>query len=76
MDNYKIKHPYLGKELQSGFIEVEIKSENLIYSEIGFEYIGVQCINQENHELIQKKCREVANLIREIDKLNKVIANN
>jgi len=70
MDSYKIFHPYLGKELQNGFLEVEIKSENLLYSEIGFEYLGVQCMNPENHELIQKKCREVANLIREIDRLN------
>lgn len=70
MDNYKINHPYLGKELEGGFLEVEIKSENLLYTEIGLVYYGVQCMNQSNEQLIKKKCQEVANLIREIDQLN------
>jgi hypothetical protein len=54
-----------------GFLEVEIESESLIYTELQMTHFGVQCNNLKNQELIRLKCRQVADLIREIDKLNK-----
>ena len=70
MDKYVIKHPYLGKEDSNGFLEVEITSENIIYSEIQSTHFGLQCVNKKNHNEILVRCKEVVNLIREIDKLN------
>jgi hypothetical protein len=73
VDTYTIKccYPFATK-----FNEVEISSNDLIYTEATTYYgkhtfVGLQCNNLENAELIKAKCIQVANLIREIDKLNK-----
>ena len=71
IDTYTIKCPYSITTKN----EIEIVSDNIMYSEIRLNdkgvFIGVQCSNQKNDELIKAKCIQVANLIREIDKLNK-----
>ena len=71
IDTYTIKCPYSITTKN----EIEIVSDNIMYSEIRLNdervFIGVQCSNQENDKLIKAKCIQVANLIREIDKLNK-----
>ena len=71
IDTYTIQCPYSITTKN----EVEIVSDNIMYSEVGLNdkqvYIGFQCNNKENAELIKAKCIQVANLIREIDKLNK-----
>ena len=71
IDTYTIKCPYSITTKN----EIEIVSDNIMYSEIRLNdervFIGVQCSNQENDELIKAKCIQVANLIREIDELNK-----
>jgi len=69
MDTYIIKkaYPYQTENV----IELEITSENLIYTELGNSHSGVQVINMTNENLIHKKLRAVADLIRDIDKLNK-----
>ena len=71
MDKYTIRHPYLGDKLKNGFLEVEIISDSLNYSEIGVTMFGLQCNNLNNHKEISEKCKKVADLIRELDKLNK-----
>jgi hypothetical protein len=68
MDNYKIHKAYGWIE---GTREIEITSENLIYTEIGTTHTGCQCNNLENAEIIRMKCRQIADLIREIEILNK-----
>jgi len=70
MERYEIKHPYLGYELKDGFLEIEIKSNRLIYSEIGKTHMGLQCESDGNEEEIMNLCKQVADLIRKIDKLN------
>jgi hypothetical protein len=72
METYKIKHPYLGEKLVGGFLELEIESEGLIYTELQTTHFGVQCNNLKNEALIRLKCRQVADLIREIDNLNSI----
>jgi hypothetical protein len=69
MNTYKIRYPYLGDPVDGGFVELQIESKGLIYAEIASSY-GVQCMSKKHHNTIALKCREVANLIREIDKLN------
>lgn len=68
MDTYKIKKAYPWIE---GTKEIEITSENLIYTELGTTHSGCQCNNLENSENIRMKCFQIANLIREIEILNK-----
>jgi hypothetical protein len=70
MDTYTIKHPYWGKLLKNGFMEIEIQSENLLYSEIHMSHAGLQCKVVDETDAIKHKCRQIADLIREIDKLN------
>ena len=70
MEKYIIRHPYLGKKLKGGFLEFEIVSDNLIYSEIGTTHNGLQCQSINNYHEVQEKCKQVADLIREIDILN------
>lgn len=71
IDTYTIKCPYSITTKN----EVEIVSDNIMYSEVGLNdkqvYIGFQCNNKENAELIKAKCIQVADLMREIDELNK-----
>lgn len=66
MDIYTIKKAYHWTNDK----ELEVLSEGLRYSELGPNHFGVQCNNLENSEKIRRKCREVANLIREIEVLN------
>jgi len=68
MDKYTIQKEYPWQKID---FEIEIKSENLLYSELGTTHSGCQCNNMENHELIHDKCRKIADLIREIEILNK-----
>jgi hypothetical protein len=70
MDRYIITHPYLGEKLKDGFLEVEISSDNLSYSELQMTHYGVQCMVSDEDNVIRDKCRQIADLIREIDKLN------
>lgn len=73
MDTYSIKYPYLeNRIMENDFIELEIVSQNLIYSEIGTSHFGLQCVNMDNDDIIRGKCKQVADLIREIDQLNKL----
>ena len=53
-----------------GSDEVSIESDNLIYAEVG-NGSGIQCMNSDNEEIIRSKCNQVANLMREIEQLNK-----
>ena len=67
MDNYTIQqaYPWQTKDVY----ELEIKSDNLIYSELFDTHSGCQAM--KNQKEIHKRCVQIANLIREIDKLNK-----
>jgi len=67
MDTYTIKKAYHWTDDR----EIVITSENLIYSELGSNHSGCQCTNVYNQELIHQKCRKIADLIREIEQLNK-----
>lgn len=70
MDIYIIKQAY---PWQKGDIkELEISSDNLIYTELQDTHSGVQVVNQSNSDLIHDKLRKIADLIREVDKLNKI----
>ena len=69
MDTYIIKQAYPWQT--ENVLELEITSQNLIYTELGNTHSGVQVINMRNETLIHKKLRAVADLIRDIDKLNK-----
>lgn len=66
MDTYTITPPYTN----SNYNELQITSENLFYAEI-CDGSGCQVMNMENKDLIHEKCMEIANLIREIEILNK-----
>jgi predicted nucleic acid-binding protein len=68
MQTYKIQKAYHWIEDTK---EIEITSENLIYTELGTTHSGCQCNNLENAEIIRMKCTQIANLIREIEILNK-----
>ncbi len=65
MDTYTIKKAYHW----TNDTEIEIESENLIYSEVE-NLSGCQSRNLNNNEEIRKKCSEIADLIRDIEKLN------
>lgn len=67
MDIYTIKKAMHFSDLD----EIEIKSENLIYAEIGLNHSGCQSNSLKNNDKIQNKCAQIANLIRDIEKLNK-----
>jgi len=66
MDIYTIKKAYPWTKTN----EIEITSENLMYSELNYTQSGVQTNSMENHSVIHDKCREIARLIREIEELN------
>lgn len=67
MDNYKINAAY---PFESKYNEIEITSENLIYTELQDTHTGLQCNNQKNEKKIHDKCREISKLIKEINELN------
>jgi len=67
MDKYTIRYPYK----DSKYNEIEITSDNLLYAEI-CNGSGCQVVNLNNEALIHNKCKEIANLIRDIEILNKV----
>lgn len=58
------------KNTNQHFAELEISSDNLLYTELGSTHSGVQF--NGNNKLIHEKCKQIADLIREIDMLNKV----
>lgn len=68
MDTYTIKKAYHWIE---GSKEIEINSENLLYTELSTTHSGCQCMKIENSEKIREKCTQIADLIREIEILNK-----
>ena len=65
MDTYIIRkaYPLPGSE-------IEITSENLTYSELMKSYSGCQSESIKNNDKIHRKCVKIANLIRDIEKLN------
>lgn len=67
MDNYIIKKAYPWTSDN----EIEIKSEGLLYAELGEKHSGCQSMSLYNNNEIHKKCVQIANLIRDIEKLNK-----
>lgn len=55
--------------------EINIDGNDLNYAQLGEHHHGLQCnVRGDNpkHEIIQKKCKEIANLFREIEQLNKL----
>lgn len=68
MDKYKIEQAYPWQK--ENVFELEIMSENLVYTELCDSHSGCQVVNVSNQQLIHEKCRQVADLIREIDQLN------
>ena len=67
IDKYIIENAYPDSLNQLG--EITIKSNNLLYSELGTSHSGCQS-NEQGDNKIHKLCREVSKLIKEIDKLN------
>jgi hypothetical protein len=67
MKTYKIQKAY---HWVDNCFEIEISSDDLLYTELLTDYSGCQCNNLENWELIRKKCGQIADLIREIEILN------
>ncbi len=65
MDTYTIKKAYHWTN------DLEISSENLLYVEFGQTHSGCQCNNIENQKAISIRCNRIADLIREIEILNK-----
>ena len=65
MSDYVIRFPFKSKHR-----EIEIVNSYLFYFEL-CDHSGCQVNNTENKDLIHKKCKKIANLIREIDQLNK-----
>ncbi len=70
MDTYTIKKAY--PWLHTEFVEIEILSDNLQYLEVQDLSSGCRAKSQNNREKIHKKCKQIADLIREIEKLNYV----
>lgn len=66
MDTYTIKKAYPWSK--NKHVEIEIKSENLLYTEIHDTHSGCQT-NSENTDKIHEKCKQIADLIREIENL-------
>jgi hypothetical protein len=69
---YKIESSYPKTINRLG--EITISSDNIYYSEIE-NSSGCQVLNQDNQELIHKKMIEISKLIKEVDKLNKILNN-
>lgn len=66
MDIYTIKKGYWWSTLD----EIEIKSENLLYVELDNTHSGCQSNSLENNDEIHEKCKQISQLIKEIEKLN------
>lgn len=71
IENYQIRKAYPGNHSDK-YGEIEILSDNLIYTELQNTHSGLQCRNMGNEKMIHKKCRQVSKLIKEIDQLNQV----
>ena len=67
MDTYTIKKAFPWSK--SKYLEIEISSENLLYTELQNTHSGCQT-NSENTDKIHLRCKEIANLIREIEELS------
>ncbi len=65
MEEYTIKKAYHWTKDK----ELEIKSDTLIYTELG-EGSGCQSKSMKNNSAIHVKCVQIAILIREIETLN------
>jgi len=68
MDTYIIKKAYHWTNDH----DIEIKSEGVLFVENGAHGFGLECNNMKNHKKIATKCHEIADLIREIEELNKI----
>ena len=64
MDTYVISRAYPWGDN----MEIEIMSDRIRYVELGDNHTGCQCNENENE--IHRKCRQIAELIREIEVLN------
>ncbi len=71
IEKYIIERAYPGNHSDK-YGEIEITSDNLIYTELQNTHSGMQCRNMKNEKLIHDKCRKVSKLIKEIDQLNQV----
>lgn len=69
MDNYTIKKAFHWTDDS----EIEIKSENLHYGELGSNHSGCQSSSLKNNDKIHKLCVKLSEIVKEIDKLNKEI---
>jgi hypothetical protein len=67
MDKYTIQKAYHWTNDD----DIEITSENLLYTELGKTHIGCQCNSMKNQRKITKICIQIAKLIRQIEELNK-----
>ena len=63
MDEYRIIKPFRDSR------EITIESKNLHYSEIS-NLSGLQSLTGKNDREIHKKCKQIADLIRDIERLN------
>ena len=70
MDEYKISFPFAHLNCEYNK-EITISSKKLVYSEIIDLYSGIQCNNMKNEKEIHDKCKQIADLIREIEELNR-----
>ena len=68
MDTYIIKKAYHFTNDN----DIEIKSECILFVENGPHGFGLQCNNMKNYQKIATKCYKIAELIREIEELNKI----
>ena len=65
MDTYRIKKAY-----HWGYdSEIEISSEHLLYIQIGKTHHECRSSNSKNNEEIRDKCKQISDLIRDIEKL-------
>lgn len=66
MDTYVISRAFPW----SNNMEIQILSDGIYYAEMGTVHSGCKVMNQNNEDEIHKKCQQIADLIRDIEKLN------
>ena len=69
IDTYTIKSAY--PEPYNTFNEINILSDNLIYSEVGSVHAGCQCNNMDNNDKVFEICQKISKLVKELDTLTK-----
>lgn len=62
-----IKMPFY--HLNNKSVEVEITSENIIYSEIGSSHYGLQVNDHKNYDEILLICKDISNKVKELNTL-------